>query len=66
MARVLIAGCGYVGSALGERLVDDSHVTWGLRRVTASLAYRYWENAGSFRLDDFDQSRIVLALTYRH
>jgi hypothetical protein len=37
-----------------------------VRRLTASLSYRYWENAGSFELDDFDQSRVVLALTYRH
>jgi hypothetical protein len=37
-----------------------------VRRLTASLSYRYWENAGSFELDDFEQSRIVLALTYRH
>lgn len=37
MARVLIAGCGYVGSALGERLVGDSHEVWGLRRNPRSL-----------------------------
>ncbi len=32
MARVLIAGCGYVGSALAERLVVAGHEVWGLRR----------------------------------
>ena len=50
MARVLIAGCGYVGTALGERLVDDSHVTWGLRRIAASLPprLRAIENRTSF------------------
>jgi nucleoside-diphosphate-sugar epimerase len=32
MARVLIAGCGYVGSALGIRLAAEGHVVWGLRR----------------------------------
>jgi len=32
MARILIAGCGYVGSALGERLLADSDTVWGLRR----------------------------------
>ena len=32
MARILIAGCGYVGSALGERLLADSHEVFGLRR----------------------------------
>lgn len=37
-----------------------------VRRITASLSYRYWQNAGSFRPDDFEQSRVVLALTYRH
>ncbi|MCL4691342.1 MAG: SDR family oxidoreductase [Candidatus Hydrogenedentes bacterium] len=30
--RVLIAGCGYVGSALAARLVADNHEVWGLRR----------------------------------
>lgn len=33
MARVLIAGCGYVGSALAERLIEADHKVWGLRRV---------------------------------
>ncbi len=32
MARVLIAGCGYVGTALGEALADDGHSVFGLRR----------------------------------
>ncbi len=30
--RTLIAGCGYVGSALGEQLAADGHEVWGLRR----------------------------------
>jgi nucleoside-diphosphate-sugar epimerase len=37
MARILIAGCGYVGSALGERLLADSHEVFGLRRRPAAL-----------------------------
>jgi nucleoside-diphosphate-sugar epimerase len=47
MARVLIAGCGYVGSALGERLTraglpgaggpGTGHSVWGLRREAAGL-----------------------------
>lgn len=37
MARVLIAGCGYVGSVLGQQLVRDSHEVWGLRRNPRSL-----------------------------
>jgi len=32
MARVLIAGCGYTGIALGTQLADDGHTVWGLRR----------------------------------
>lgn len=32
MARVLIAGCGYIGIALGEELVREGHTVWGLRR----------------------------------
>ena len=37
MKRVLIAGCGYVGSALGLRLVREGHEVWGLRRRTSRL-----------------------------
>ncbi len=37
MARILIAGCGYLGSALAERLVSDGHDVWGLRRRPALL-----------------------------
>jgi nucleoside-diphosphate-sugar epimerase len=37
MARVLIAGCGYVGSALGMRLANEGHVVWGLRRRSELL-----------------------------
>jgi len=37
MARVLIAGCGYVGATLGEILLRDSHDVWGLRRKPRSL-----------------------------
>ena len=32
--RVLIVGCGYVGLALGARLVQQGHAVWGLRRTT--------------------------------
>lgn len=32
MANILIAGCGYVGTALGLRLVAEGHRVWGLRR----------------------------------
>lgn len=35
--RVLIAGCGYVGSALAGLLVAEGHEVWGLRRSTAAL-----------------------------
>jgi nucleoside-diphosphate-sugar epimerase len=37
MANVLIAGCGYVGTALGTRLTLDGHVVWGLRRHTDAV-----------------------------
>jgi nucleoside-diphosphate-sugar epimerase len=37
MARVLIAGCGYVGSALGRALAAASHEVWGLSRTPVSL-----------------------------
>jgi len=34
---VLIAGCGYVGSALGEELASKNHEVFGLRRKPGSL-----------------------------
>jgi nucleoside-diphosphate-sugar epimerase len=37
MSRVLIAGCGYVGTALGQRLVELGHEGWGLRRDPSAL-----------------------------
>jgi nucleoside-diphosphate-sugar epimerase len=37
MARILIAGCGYVGSALGALLVAESDTVWGLRRRPVNL-----------------------------
>jgi hypothetical protein len=35
------------------------------RSFQVSFAYRYWENAGSFGLDDFQQNQASLAITYR-
>jgi nucleoside-diphosphate-sugar epimerase len=35
--KILLAGCGYVGTALGERLVALGHEVWGLRRDPSSL-----------------------------
>jgi nucleoside-diphosphate-sugar epimerase len=35
--RTLIAGCGYVGIALGQRLVAEGHEVWGLRRDCSGL-----------------------------
>lgn len=35
--RVLIAGCGYVGQALGRRLQADGHQVWGLKRDSSQL-----------------------------
>jgi nucleoside-diphosphate-sugar epimerase len=37
MARVLIAGCGYVGTALGQRLYRDGAEVFGLRRDPSGL-----------------------------
>ncbi len=36
--RVLIIGCGYVGTALGERLVRGGHSVFGLRRSNDGAA----------------------------
>lgn len=37
MSRILIAGCGDIGSALGARLHADGHEVWGLRRSARAL-----------------------------
>ncbi|MBW3657595.1 MAG: SDR family oxidoreductase [Actinobacteria bacterium] len=37
MMRVLIAGCGYVGSELARRLVAGGHDVWGLRRTATGM-----------------------------
>jgi nucleoside-diphosphate-sugar epimerase len=37
MANILIAGCGYVGTALGISLAAAGHVVWGLRRAAEGL-----------------------------
>ncbi len=42
--RVLIAGCGYVGTALGAELVKAGHEAWGMRRDAA--AARQLEKVG--------------------
>jgi nucleoside-diphosphate-sugar epimerase len=40
LGRVLIAGCGYVGSALAEVLAADGHEVFGLRRRVDALPRR--------------------------
>ncbi|MCC6695557.1 MAG: SDR family oxidoreductase [Candidatus Hydrogenedentes bacterium] len=35
--RILIAGCGYVGTALAARLAAESHEVWALRRSPGPL-----------------------------
>jgi len=37
MARILIAGCGYVGTALGLALCAEGHTVFGLRRDPGGL-----------------------------
>jgi nucleoside-diphosphate-sugar epimerase len=37
MGRVLIAGCGYVGTALGLRLIERGDEVWALRRDPTGL-----------------------------
>ena len=32
MARILIAGCGQIGTQLGLKLLENEHEVWGLRR----------------------------------
>src|SRR5262245_2085871 len=37
ITNVLIAGCGYIGTALGARLAADGYTVWGLRRQAREL-----------------------------
>lgn len=37
MENILIAGCGYVGTALGQLLTTAGHRVWGIRRSAAGL-----------------------------
>jgi nucleoside-diphosphate-sugar epimerase len=37
MARILIAGCGYVGSELAANLASEGHEVWALRRSEAPV-----------------------------
>ena len=38
MKKILIAGCGYVGNELGERLSTKGHKVWGIRRNTKFIS----------------------------
>lgn len=40
MARILVAGCGYVGSALVRRLVEAGHDAVGVRRSASPAPFR--------------------------
>lgn len=42
--QVVILGCGYVGTALGQQLIDDGHVAIGVRRSAAGC--KQLERAG--------------------
>jgi len=35
------------------------------RRTQLELAYRYWNNAGSYSFDDFSQNQLTLSFSYR-
>ncbi len=36
--RILVAGCGYTGTALAVRLAAEGHRVWGLRRTAGAVA----------------------------
>jgi nucleoside-diphosphate-sugar epimerase len=54
MARILIAGCGYVGSKLAEILAGDGHEVWALRRGEAPAP----TGARTIRADLLDVDRL--------
>jgi nucleoside-diphosphate-sugar epimerase len=51
MARFLIAGCGYVGTALAEGLVDEGHEVFALRRTPARASAIHWIRADLTEID---------------
>jgi len=58
VARILIAGCGYVGSELAARLAADGHTVFGLRRGAAPLP----EGVAALRADLLDRAGLRAAL----
>jgi nucleoside-diphosphate-sugar epimerase len=60
MARVVIAGCGYVGTVLGQDLVSERHEVFGLRRDPSGLQGGIHPVAA-----DFSQRESLLVLPER-
>lgn len=58
MAQILIAGCGYVGSALAARLHDAGHRVLGLKRSAGGLP----EGVIALRADLADADSLAAAL----
>jgi nucleoside-diphosphate-sugar epimerase len=54
MARILIAGCGYVGSELAANLASEGHEVWALRRSEAPTP----AGARAIRADLLDVDRL--------
>jgi nucleoside-diphosphate-sugar epimerase len=54
MARILIAGCGYVGSELAANLAREGHEVWALRRSESSAP----AGARAIRADLLDVERL--------
>jgi nucleoside-diphosphate-sugar epimerase len=63
-ARLLIAGCGDVGSRLGLRLVDAGWVVHGLRRTAAALPPQILPVAGDLQVDRCPDAWPTGALDY--
>ena len=50
-SRVLIAGCGYLGTSLAKRLARGGAAVWGLRRRAASLDLLHQQGLTSIQAD---------------
>lgn len=61
--RVLIAGCGYVGTALGQQLCADGHQVWGLRRTEGMLPHPIQSITADLRRSE-DLKQLPEALTH--
>jgi len=70
-----LSGAVFISRLENDAWETDSNLFGGVeirgshrldRHTEISLTYRFWQNAGDYSADDFDQHRLALELVYRH